>query len=473
MPVIHRCLIICEDDRITRSLEELLTGEGFQPRSVRDGAAGLAEIRTAPADLVITGMIMPGLRGDDIIRGIRQLAPRQVIWVITEERNFNVDFVVQAMKLGADDYFVILDGLPMEKIRRSLQAFKEKHQLIREFWRMEKQIQAEPGSSLLLGECPSIQNIRSLIARVAPASVPVLITGESGTGKEVVARAIWQGGERHRRAFVAINCGAIPEALLESELYGYVRGAFTGAGRERTGRLEQAHQGTVFLDEIGEMPAAQQAKLLRFLQEGEIQPVGGNQTVKVDVRVLAATSRRLPEDLQAGRFREDLYYRLNVIHIQLPPLRERGDDVLLLASHFLNQLAGQEKRPVTGFTGRALAALREYHWPGNIRELRHRIHRAVILSAGPELDSAGLGFERPGESVPLREALARCERKQIEDAMSRSGGNLSQAAKSLGIARQQLQRLVKKYGLQPAAGSGNVMVKETAGPAAGVQAPVI
>jgi DNA-binding NtrC family response regulator len=444
-------LIITDQDDVTAKISELLSRETIHVHTANNGRAGIQIAGTVPIHLLITGMVMPGMQGNEIIREIKAIDERTAVWVITEERNFNLDFVVQAMKLGADDYFVVFEELPLDKLHKSLQAFKEKIHLIEENQRLLRQVQSGEQRDTLLGNCEQIRLLMSLVQKVAPTDAPVLITGESGTGKEVVARTLWELSDRRDRPYVPLNCGAIPETLLESELYGHEKGAFTGAHSLKIGKLESARGGTVFLDEIGEMPLSLQVKLLRFLQEGEIQRVGGTRTIRLDVRVLSATSKDLDEEIAQGRFREDLYYRLNVIHLHLPPLRERGPDVQLLANFFLSQFTRKEKRPVSGFSQLALTRMQEYPWPGNIRELKHKIHRAVILAGGPVITAEDLGFVEAQHRLPLQEAKNQFELRFISDALITCGGNISRASQALGIARQQLQRYVKKHGINPGA----------------------
>jgi DNA-binding NtrC family response regulator len=443
-------LIISDHDEVTASVAALLAEEGFPSVfTAPDGRTGIQLARRNPVHLLITGMVMPGLQGNEIIREIKKIHEQLAVWVITEERNFDLDFVIQAMKLGADDYFVIFRDLPLEKMRRSMQSLRERLQLVAENQRLLAQVSAAGSEDTLLGNCEAIRSISSLIQKVAPTDAPVLITGESGTGKEVVAKTLWRLSDRRNKPYVPINCGAIPENLLESELYGHEKGAFTGAHATKVGKLETAHQGTIFLDEIGEMPLNLQVKLLRFAQEGELQRVGGSRTIRVDARILSATNTDLAAEIERGRFREDLYYRLNVIQIHMPPLRERGSDVLVLANFFLQSLSRKENRPIAGFSPLALNRLQEYDWPGNIRELKHKIHRAVILAAGRVITVEDLGFTERHDRLPLQQAKDQYELRYITEALTAAGGNLSRAARTLGIARQQLQRYVRKHALDP------------------------
>ena len=306
----------------------------------------------------------------------------------------------------------------------------------------------------IVGQCPTMLQVFSTIRKVATSDVAVLIQGESGTGKELVARAIHAASQRRERDFVAINCGAIRENLLESELFGHERGAFTGAHAKVQGKVEYAQGGTLFLDEIGELPLPLQVKLLRFLQEKTIQRVGGREDISVDVRIVAATNRKIPEEIKNGRFREDLYYRVGVVTIPLPPLRERKDDIRLLAGLFLMRFSDEFKKRIKGYRAAALELMESYAWPGNVRELENKIQRAVILSEGPLIEPQDLGFpgcpEPPlpvAASTTLKDARERVERQLIIQAMDRRKGNIAQAAEDLGISRPTFYDIMKKHGL--------------------------
>ncbi len=443
----RNCLIISDLDWVTKAIENLLLKEGFNVYTAKDGSSGITIAKKIPIQLVITGMVMPGLKGDEIIREIKNIDKETVVWVMTEEKNFNLDFVIEAMKLGADDYFVVFKDLPMDKMKKSLMNFIEKMELKRKNEELLKMVESKEAEDEIQGNCEKIRGVLSIIDKVAPTDVPVLITGESGTGKELAAKAIWKKSNRKDKIFIPINCGAIPENLLESELFGHEKGAFTGAYASKVGKLELANGGTIFLDEIGDMPFKLQVKLLRFLQEGEIERIGGSKPIKLDVRIISATNKNLEEEVKKGNFREDLFYRLNVIHIDMPPLRERGNDIILLANFFLKNLSKKEGKNIKGFSPLALSRMKEYKWPGNIRELKHKIHRAIILSSGELITAEDLGFYSSENRITLQEAKKQFEMNFIMDALMMAHGNISKAARSLGIARQQLQRYIKKYGI--------------------------
>lgn len=443
-------LVICDQAEVTSSIGILLAEEGLSVYTANNGRSGVDLASRIPIHLAITGMVQPGLQGPEIIRALKAIDAQTTIWAITEAGNLTADRVVEAMKLGADDFLTLeAHSLPVQRILQLLTDLKDRLALLQENSRLQEHIPHGFPHDSLLGHCEQIRHIQLLIHKVAPTEVPVLITGESGTGKEIAARNIWELSERKERPYVPINCGAIPETLLESELYGHEKGSFTGAHTTKVGKLETANRGTVFLDEIGEMPMNLQVKLLRFLQEGEIQRVGGTQTIRLDVRILSATNRSIGELISSGTFREDLFYRLNVIHLHLPPLRERGTDILLLANFFLRSIASKEKRAVAGFSPLALTRMQEYSWPGNIRELKHRIHRAVILASGNLITTEDMGFPERQGRLPLQEAKDQFELRYITDAMVTCRGNVSKAARLLGIARQQLQRYLHKHGLNP------------------------
>jgi two-component system NtrC family response regulator len=305
----------------------------------------------------------------------------------------------------------------------------------------------------LLGQCPAMEQVFTMVRRVSLSDVSVLLLGESGTGKGLAARAIHQLSSRKDRPFVVIDCGAIPENLLESELFGYEKGAFTGAYSRKAGKFELATGGTIFLDEVGELPSALQVKLLRVLQEGVIERIGGHEPIKVDVRVIAATNRNLAQDVNSQRFRQDLFYRLNVITVHLPPLSERGGDILMLASVFLERFALKHKKRISGFNSESKLALINHPWPGNVRELEHKIERAVIMCDEKhirpehlELLSAPSLLSMPGN---LRQARLGIERQMLEGALAQSGGDITAAARNMGISRQQVYRLVKRHGIDP------------------------
>ncbi len=355
---------------------------------------------------------------------------------------------LKAIGQGAYDFFC--KPVQIEELKIVLRRAFYLSRLERENRELQERYKIEPFEEMI-GTSSQVETVFASIRKVATSDAPVLITGESGTGKELAARAIHRLSNRKDGPFVAINCSAIPETLLESELFGHEKGAFTGAHIQRKGRFEKAHEGSLFLDEIGELPGHLQVKLLRFLQEQKIERIGGREEISVDVRIMAASNRDLKEAMKDGRFREDLYYRLGVVVISLPPLREREGDILVLATALLQRFSGENKRKITGFTQQAIRALESHAWPGNIRELENRIKRAVIMAEGSKITPKDLELVSPFEKYEgkgLREAREELERYFIIKALARSRGNMSKAAEELGISRPTLYELMEKLGIQ-------------------------
>ena len=369
--------------------------------------------------------------------------------VIVITGNEDREYALRAIGQGAYDFF--RKPIAIEELKVILRRALHVAQLEQEH-RVLQQCRGCEAFEAMLGASPPMQDVFATIRKVAASDVPVLVVGESGTGKELVARAMHQQSGRSAAPFVAINCGAIPETLLESELFGHEKGAFTGAHVQQKGKIESAQGGTLFLDEIGELPPAMQVKLLRFLQEYQIERIGGRQAIPVDVRVVAATNVDLKQAMATGRFREDLYYRLGVLTIPLPPLRERGDDILFLAQTLLQRYATESRHKVTGFSRDALSALQSYSWPGNVRELENRLKRAVLLMQGSQVTPSDLGLDStyskylaPGTG--LREARKAFEKDLIQRALTQHGGNISRTASALRVSRPTLHDLVTKYAL--------------------------
>ncbi len=358
------------------------------------------------------------------------------------------EFALRAIGQGAYDFFS--KPIDIDILRVVLSRACHVYELEKEQSRLRASRGTE-GFEGMIGASPVIEEVFSMIRKVANSGAPVLLIGESGTGKELAARAIHRRSAQSRGPFVPINCGAIPENLLESELFGHEKGAFTGAHAQRPGQIESARGGTLFLDEIGELPLPLQVKLLRFLQDGQIQRVGGRQLIDVDARIVAATNVDIDAALKEGRFREDLYYRLAVVLVTIPPLRERGEDIPLLASAFLQRYAEENRHKVTGFSVEARRAISEYNWPGNVRELENRVRRAVIMAEQRRVSLQDLGLTSSYaryESMTLREAREAVERELVEAALSRSDGNMSRAAEELGISRPTLYELIEKLGIE-------------------------
>ncbi len=441
-------VLVADDEAGMReSVARALRREGFQVTAVEDGAAALDALRRAPVDLLVADLRMPGLDGLELLRAAKLLAPDMEVVVLSGHGT--VEEAVEAMKAGAYDFLTKpFDRAPLLRVVR--QAL-ERRRLILENRRLQRQLHDLAESQEVVGRSPQIQEVLRLVRQVAPATTTVLIQGESGTGKELVARAIHRLSPRREKPFVCVNCAALPDTLLESELFGHERGAFTGAVARRQGRFEVADGGTLLLDEVADLSPVAQAKVLRVLQEGEFEPVGSSRTLKVDVRVLAATNQDLARLVGDKRFREDLFYRLNVISVTVPPLRERRDDVPLLAQHFLLRHATRNHRSLEGFTETALARLAGHAWPGNVRELEHVIERAAVLAHGPLVDVADLpeaiGQAEPSARVvpiPIGMPLDEVEQRLIEETLRQTKGDKELAAKLLGIASRTIYRKLKE-----------------------------
>ena len=444
-------LLVVDDDEELRTQMMWALGDDFDVVLAGDRAEALLKLTEARPAVVTLDLGLPP-RAAGVEEGFATLAaiqaaePGTKVVVITgrDER----EHALEAVSQGAYDYFhkpVDVDELKVV-LRRALRL----HALERENRELQRRLGSQ-GLEDLVGTSGAMQQVFTVVRKLAPTDAAVLITGESGTGKELVARAIHRLGPRAEGPFVAINCGAIPENLLESELFGHEKGSFTGAHAQRKGRIELAHGGTLFLDEIGELPLALQVKLLRFLQEHKVQRVGGRQDLSVDVRVIAATNSDLKLAQREGRFRGDLYYRVAVVTVPLPPLRERGEDVFLLARVFLAREAAQVRRTIGGFSAEAILAIEVHRWPGNVRELENRVRRAVVMADGSLVTPADLELEGTGQDEGpgrgLRELREGLERDAVRKALARNRGNVSQAANDLGVSRPTLYGLMERLGI--------------------------
>ena len=441
-------LLIVDDDEDLRTQMRWALASEYEVILAGDRLSALDALRAQQPAIVTLDLGLPpdaggASEGFAALTQILRLADPPKVIVITgrEERQY----ALQAVEEGAYDYFckpIQVEELKVV-LRRALHL-----QLIEQENRELLRRDHRQGLEDILGTSSAMQDVFASIRKVANTDAPVLILGESGTGKELVARAIHRLGARHRGPFVAINCGAIPDNLLESELFGHEKGAFTGAHAQRKGRIEMAAGGTLFLDEIGELSPPLQVKLLRFLQERRIERVGGRQEIPVDVRVLSATNVNLKDAMRTGRFREDLYYRIGVVTVSLPPLRERGDDVSLLATAFLQRYAAEAKRRIQGFSRDAMAALQVYAWPGNVRELENRVKRAIVMAEGARVTPADLELDAAAPAGRgLRDARAELERETIQRTLSRYRGNVSRTAAELGVSRPTLYGLMEKLGI--------------------------
>jgi len=443
-------LIVDDERNIQVMLSLALRGESLAVDTASGGREALEKIAAQPVDLVLMDVRMPDLDGLTVLRRARETRPGLPVVIMSGHGTF--DTVREAFKLGAVDY--LEKPIEKEKLLVAVRNALSRQTLERE----NAELRREVGGQEMLGSGPAMRRLQEMIRRAAPSEGRVLVTGENGTGKELVARALHQGSRRAEGPFVKLNCAAVPAELIESELFGHERGAFTGAVAARRGRFEQADGGTLFLDEVGDMPAAMQAKLLRVLQEGEFERVGGSATQRVDVRVVAATNKDLAAEVKAGRFREDLYYRLNVVPIHAPPLRERREDLPGLAERFLAEACARNgRRPLT-FARDGLAALLRHDYPGNVRELRNVVERLAILADGPELSAEAVAGALPGAPPPRsdRYRSGRGFHAQVEDsereiilgALAAQGDNISETARALGLERSHLYKKMKALGLR-------------------------
>jgi DNA-binding NtrC family response regulator len=445
-----RILVVDDEPAARTTLALILRKRGHRVVAAPDVTTAAKALADEPFDVVVTDLRMPDGSGLDVLRTVKTHCSDADVILLTAYAGW--ESAKEAIQLGALDYFE-KGREPDELLHRIDRALREKA-LRRENENLRRQIQERYGPEGLIGRSAPMRGVLELVARVAPSDATVLIQGESGTGKELIAKAIHHASPRAGGPFVAINCGALPDTLLESELFGYLKGAFTGAFANRTGLFVEANQGTLFLDEIGEMTPALQVKLLRALQAGEVRPVGSTQAVTVDVRVLAATNRDLGQMIQQNTFREDLFYRLNVITLALPPLRDRAEDIPLLAEEFLDRAARKQGRALR-LGAEALDRLLAYPWPGNVRELENIMERAAILSRGETVDLDDLPphvidgtLPGPAAVLPRQQTLAEAERAHITQMLERHGRSYSRAAEALGIGRTTLWRKLKEYGLE-------------------------
>jgi len=457
MPTAKPSVLIVEDEAKLRHLIELqLTEEGFHTISAEDGEVGLKVLSKEPVNLVLTDFKLPGMNGLEFLQAAKRINAEIPIIMMTAYGT--VESAVNAMKAGASDY--VLKPFSLDELLLVVRKELASHDLRQENRSLREALGRRYQYKNIVAESKKMRAVLALVERVAPTNATVLIGGESGVGKDLIARAIHENSQRASGPFVKINSTAIPETLLESELFGYEKGAFSGATGMKPGKFELADKGTLFLDEIGDVPAATQVKLLRVLQEREFERLGGTKTLKVDVRLVAATNRDLRAALEEGTFREDLYYRLNVIAIDIPPLREHKEDIPALAEFFLKKFAQDSGKPIQGVTPAAMKLLVDHHWPGNVRELENMIQRAVALSGGGTLDAADIHFDAPRRSqnvgadgagsshiLPDGMTLEQWEEETIREALKRANGNKSQAARSLGLSRNALRYRLSKMGV--------------------------
>jgi two-component system nitrogen regulation response regulator NtrX len=442
---LSRILIVDDEQAIRRALVGILADEGFSTAEAADGEKALAELRAEPADVVLLDIAMPGRDGIAVLEEVRQSWPQ--LPVIMMSGHGTIETAVRATQLGAFDF--VEKPLSLDKMLLTVRNALDRTRLLRENRELRSQtLQANE----ILGESPPIQKLKQQISVAAPTNGWVLITGENGTGKEMVAKQIHVHSLRADREFVAVNCAAIPEELIESELFGHEKGAFTGALAQKRGKFELANHGTIFLDEIADMSLRTQAKILRILQEHVFERVGGTETLEVDVRVVAATNKNLEQEMQAGRFREDLYYRLNVIPFHVPPLRERRDDIPVLVRAFVLEFCSDSGTKTKSVTGRAMTMLQAFPWPGNVRELRNLMERLVLMTPGDKIRVEHLPEEvrqgmRSGETpaATLDQARKEFERRFLVSRLEEHGWNISRTAESIGMARESLSRKMRTF----------------------------
>ncbi|HXF06833.1 MAG TPA: sigma-54 dependent transcriptional regulator [Blastocatellia bacterium] len=445
-PSHFRILVVDDEEPVRRLLTDVLELEGYRLDTAASVSEALAKIGREVYDLVLTDLKIGPDSGMDLVKQIRSASTETEVMMMTAYAT--VETAVQAMKLGACDY--ITKPFQLEELTHRIRNVLERKQLRKEVEILREQFQRRFGFENIIGESKELLRVLEKVKKIAPTEATVLITGETGTGKELIAKAIHNLSRRADRPFISINCAAFPEQLLESELFGHAKGAFTGAISARRGLIEEAHGGTLFLDEIGDTPLSIQVKLLRTLEDKTIRRLGENRTITVDVRFIAATNRNLEEAIKRKEFREDLFYRLNVISIHLPPLRARRGDIPLLANHFLRIYSERERKPLIGFTEQALSLLINYDFPGNIRELENIVEQAVAMASGEWITPAELppSVREHSYNPPKKEierALNDVERDLIVEAIERNQWNLEKAARDLGMSRTTLWRKMKKY----------------------------
>ena len=448
-------ILVADDESSHRQMiEAVLTAEGYEVTQAEDGQAAISAVEEKFYDLVIMDVRMPNVDGIQALQKIKQISPDIPVIIMTAYAS--VGSAVEALKSSAYDY--LIKPLDIDELKILVAKALRFHQLEQENIYLKERLNDRFDFSNIIGRSPSMTKLFETVALVAPSAATVLIAGESGTGKELIANAIHQNSPRKDQPFIKVNCAALPETLLESELFGHEKGAFTGAIARKQGRFQLAHNSSILLDEVAEMAPTTQAKILRVLQEREFEPVGSTQTIKVDTRVIVATNKILEKEIQEGRFREDLYYRLNVVTVDVPPLRQRREDIPLLADFFLKQYAEKNRRPIEGFTPRATDLLMRHDWPGNVRELENIIERAVIMARGEmitpmefPIDLQNLDEDLKASRIDLTpgRSLKEVEKVVILRTLEEVEGNRTHAARILGISRRTLQLKLKEYGINP------------------------
>ena len=447
-----KILVVDDEPSHRQMLEAVLTADGYEVQQADDGQEAINSVEERFYDLILMDVRMSRVSGIEALKKIKELSPGIPVIIMTAYAS--VSTAVDALKSGAYDY--LTKPLDIEELKILVSKALRQRQLEQENVYLRERLGDRFDFSNIIGRSSAMRDLFETVALVAPTEATVLIVGESGTGKELIANAIHQNSPRKDRPFIKVNCAALPETLLESELFGHEKGAFTGALARKRGRFQLAHSGSIFLDEIGEMSPTTQTKILRVLQEREFEPLGGTQTVKVDTRVVAATNKNLEEEIQEGRFREDLYYRVNVVTLEVPSLRERREDVSLLTDFFLKQYAEKNQRFIKGFTPRATDLLMRHGWPGNVRELENVVERAVIMARGDVISQTELPDtlrelnaeeEEVGIDLTPGRSLKEMEREMILRTLEEAGGNRTRSAEILGISRRTLQLKLKEYGI--------------------------
>jgi len=455
-------LVVDDEKSICELLEITFRKEGYRVEVAHNVEAAKRKLESQIFDIVISDIRMPGVSGVELLKFTKEIAPDCFFLLITGVPT--VETAIAAINSGADRY-VIKDHELVDQLRRAVREVSESLRWKKEAGYLRRELRRLTGLDNIIGQSPKMRAIFDLIQTIAPQSSRILITGESGTGKELVARAIHENSARSHAPFITINCGAFPETLLESELFGYMKGSFTGANENRKGLFEAAHGGTLFMDEIGNMSLTMQVRLYRVLQEGKVRPIGSTAETDVDVRIIAATNKDFEKEIAEGRFREDLYYRLSVIPIQLPSLRERREDIPLLARYFLERFCKTMEKSIAGFSPEAMRKLEEYDWPGNVRELENTLERAVALESGPEISmrvlpdrvagysgsGGGAAFAEsnglPPEGLDFEKEIADAERRYLQAALAKANGVRTQAAEILKISYRSFRHYAKKHNL--------------------------
>ncbi len=442
-------LIIDDEKNIREGLASNFELEDYNVKTAENGEEGLKLLANGDIDCVITDLRMPGISGETVLRKIKSEMPAIPVIILTGHGS--IDAAVEAMKNGA--YNFLTKPLNLDQLNMIVKRALENREVTLQSQQLKKELGDKKALNEMIGNSPAMQKVQQTIKKVADSKATVLITGESGVGKELVANAIHNLSSRKENSFIKVHCAALSETLLESELFGHEKGSFTGAEKMQKGRFELAHKGSIFLDEIGEINQNVQIKILRVLQERKFERVGGEKTIDVDVRVICATNRNLEEEVKAGRFREDLYYRLNVIHIHVPPLRERKEDIPLLMASFLSEFNEENGKSIEGFSGRAKSCMFKYDWPGNIRELRNCVESAVVMCSSNEIQLDDLppvvseASGRENISVPLGLTLEEAEKIVITENLAKNSNNKSKTAEILGIGRKTLQRKLAEWGI--------------------------